>query len=100
MYHFISIVEPETTHLTNIVVPIIASQWESVAVNLQLEDFRINVIKEQGNENSQDCCRQLLTEWADTTADGTWETLLNAVKHVDNSACDEIRQHLSNLKIT
>ena len=94
--------EPEADHLINIVAPVIATHWESVAVNLQLDDSRINSIKD-GNEDPQDCCREVLTEWADNTRDGTWITILSAVKQIDDlseKACDEIRGQLSDLRTT
>ena len=94
--------EPEVDHLINIVAPVVATHWESVAINLQLDDSRINSIKD-GNEDPQDCCHEVLTEWADNTRDGTWITLLSAVKQIDDlseKACDEIRGQLSDLRTT
>ena len=95
-------IEPETDHLINIVVPVIATHWKSVAANLQFDDSRIDSIKE-GNKSPQDCCRDLLTEWVDNTSNGTWTTLLSAVKQIDDlseTACDEIKGHLSHLRMT
>ena len=83
-------------------VPEIATQWESVAVNLQLSDSRINVIKEEGNKIPDNCCREVLIQWIGTTTDGTWTTLLDAVKQVDDlsEAHDKIKQNVLDLGMT
>ena len=96
-----SFTEPETDHMIDIVVPKIALHWESVAVNLQLGNSRINVIKQQGNEDPHACCCDLLTEWVGSTTDGTWTTLLNAVKEVNglSEAYDEIKQQVLELRM-
>ena len=82
-------------------VPVVATHWESVAIYLQLDDSRINSIKD-GNEDPQDCCCKVLTEWANNTRDGTWTTLLSAVKQIDDlseTTCDEIKRQLLDLRM-
>ena len=84
-------------------VPVVATHWESVAVNLQLDDSKINSIKDGSrNEDPQDCCREVLTEWANNSKDGTWTTLLRAIKQINDLseiACDEIKRQLLDLRM-
>ena len=101
MYSYVfCIIGPETDHLINIVAPVIATQWKHVAVNLEFNESRINAIRQQGNEIPEDCCRELLIHWVGTTTDGTWTTLLNAVKQVGDlsEAYDEIKQNVLDLR--
>lgn len=97
-----SFIGPETDHLVNIVAPVIATQWELVAANLDFNKSRINAIKQQGIESPEDCCREVLIHWVGTTTDGTWTTLLNAVKQVGDSseAYDKIKQNVLDLRTT
>ena len=81
------------------VIPRIQANWEDVAYALHYEIFTVNNIKATNQGNPERCCSGLLKDWLTTnngTSPKTWDTLLNALKGINQlySVTQEIEKEL------
>lgn len=71
--------------LVKVVVPKVAHMWSKIALQLELDSTRIQIIKKKCHEDPEECCEEMLSYWLDT-GDGIepkhWGTLLNALEGV------------------
>ena len=63
------------------VVSLLTAKWKTVAFILDYDITKINTIK-ASNEDPEDRCQELLSDWVENKHDGaskTWFTLLNTI---------------------
>ena len=74
--------------LTEIVVPKIKAEWDSLAYCMGYTTQEVNGFKKDG-QNSAECCKNLFGNWI-TTGHGpkpkTYQTLLKSIKKINNLA--------------
>ncbi|XP_065907695.1 uncharacterized protein [Dysidea avara] len=95
---------PTVLELGDIVLPRIAVDWKSVAIDLELKQHTIAVIEQRCRNDPRSCCMQMLSEWVITeqgVSPKTWATLLFIIKQTKKlaSACNDIENDLANLPI-
>ena len=93
---------PTVLELGDIVLPRIAVDWKSVAIDLELKQHTIAVIEQRCRNDPRSCCMQMLSEWVITeqgVSPKTWATLLFIIKQTKKlaSACNDIENDLANL---
>ena len=85
--------------LTKIVIPKIMNEWEYVAEAFRYDLAAIEAIKERGDGNAKQCCREFFKDWL-TTDHGNrvgpkmWLTLLDILNEVDEISA-EITQDIT-----
>jgi len=96
MLHLIVTIEPATEHLLKLVAPKIATHWDTVAYNLQLDSSSVRSIAKRRNSVPFDCAHDMLIEWQNNSTECSWEILLDAVRQVDSlqDACTELLSEL------
>ena len=79
--------------LTKIVIPKIMNEWEYVAEAFRYDLATIEAIKERGDGNAKQCCREFFKDWL-TTDHGNrvgpkvWSTLLDILSEVDEISAE------------
>ena len=63
--------EPLMEHLHKLIVPRIATHWETIALNLQFNSADINAIVQRENDIAFNCCYEMLTEWLNKSTEST-----------------------------
>ena len=93
-------------YLTKIVTPKIMKEWEYVAEAFLYDLDTIEVIKERGDGDAKQCCREFFKDWL-TTDHGNrvgpkvWSTLLDVLNEVDEISAkitEEIATQVKQLK--
>ena len=90
---YLSTLEPEMFYLTKIVIPKIMNEWEYVAEAFRYDLATIEAIKERGDEDPKQCCREFFKDWL-TTDHGNrvgpkvWSTLLHILNEVDEISAE------------
>ena len=85
--------EPEMFDLTKVVIPKIMNEWEYVAEAFRYDLAIIEAIKERGNGDPKQCCREFFKDWL-TTDHGNrvgpkeWSTLLDILNKVDEISAE------------
>ena len=84
--------------LTKIVIPKIKADWESLAYCMRYTPEEVNGFRKD-SQNSDDCCRNLFTNWISTShgpKPKTYETLLKHIKKIDNliAASEAVQKEL------
>ena len=80
-------------YLTKIVAPKIMKEWEYVAEAFLYDLDTIEVIKERGDGDAKQCCREFFKDWL-TTDHGNrvgpkvWSTLLDVLNEVDEISAE------------
>ena len=73
--------------LTYIVIPKIMNEWEYIAKALCYDYHKIEAIKERGQKDPKQCCREFFKDWlmtnnGDKVGTKMWSTLLDALKRI------------------
>ena len=74
--------------LTDIVVPRVMAEWESLAYCMRYTPGEVATFKKDGKD-SKECCTNMLTNWLTTghkPKPKTYQTLLKCIKKIDNLA--------------
>ena len=80
-------------YLTKIVTPKIMKEWEYVAEAFLYDLDIIKAIKERGDGDAKQCCREFFKDWL-TTDHGNrvgpkvWSTLLDVLNEVDEISAE------------
>ena len=86
-------------NLVTFVIPEVAAEWEDVAYVLHYKISTVKCIESDHGKDVRKYCRALFKDWL-TTNNGaepkTWQTLLNALKLIENltSVTQEITDKL------
>ena len=77
--------------LVKLVIPVVASHWDTLAYALDLEKAKVDIIKRNHPNNMEECCEEMLAHWLATkgTSRKTWQVLLDALKNIDLIADSE-----------
>lgn len=64
------------------VVPIIASKWRDVGIELLRADKQnvLDIIETNHSHDAVTCCKCVLKKWLDTSIDASWNQLITALK--------------------
>ena len=96
--NFSYITEPQMFELTKIVIPKIKAEWESLAYCMRYTPEEVNGFRKD-SQNSDECCRNLFTNWI-CTGHGpkpkTYQTLLKHIRKIDNlmAASEAVQKEL------
>ena len=74
--------------LTEIVIPKIKAEWESLAYCMRYTTQEVSGFK-RDTQDSHECCKSLLDNWISTGHDPkpkTYQTLLKRIKKINNLA--------------
>ena len=63
-------------------VPKCAHKWRYLGALLQFDQAELDIIFSNFRNDSEECCRCLLSRWLQKTADASWDQLLAAVDDV------------------
>ena len=89
--------------LTKSVIPKIMNEWEYVAEAFCYDLATIEAIKERGDGNAKQCCREFFKDWL-TTDHGNrvgpkvWSTLLDILNEVDEISAEIIEDITTKVK--
>ena len=71
--------------LLKIVIPKVATHWDTLAYYLDFEISSVELIKEKYFNNPEKCCKEVFIRWLNSKegiSPKTWEVLLNALKEI------------------
>ena len=61
------------------VVPQYAHKWRDLGVLLYFDECELEIIFSNAGNDSEECCRHLLSRWLQKSTDASWNTLLLAI---------------------
>ena len=71
--------------LLKIVIPKVATHWDTLAYYLDFEISRVELIKEKCFNHPEKCCKEVFIRWLNSKEGinpKTWEVLLNVLKEI------------------
>ena len=71
--------------LLKIVIPKVATHWDTLAYYLDFEISSVELIKEKYFNNPEKCCKEVFICWLNSKegiSPKTWEVLLNILKEI------------------
>ena len=63
-------------------VPKCAHKWRYLGALLHFDQAELDIIFSNFRNDSEECCRRLLSRWLQKTADASWDELLSAADDV------------------
>ena len=80
------------------VIPKVAAEWMSLAIQLGVENGKINIIKKTHSSNCEDACRELFFRWIDEERGTgreprTWDSVVRAIRKIGKEGlADELNE--------
>ncbi|XP_065917452.1 protein NLRC3-like [Dysidea avara] len=92
---------PTTKLLMNNVVPLVATHWYELGLELLGETsfVLLDQIAKKDKLNHKDCCAKMLTKWQeDQSSNATWDQLIKAMKFIGlSSVASDLEQQIQQL---
>ena len=64
------------------VVPNYAHKWRYLGNQLQFSQAELDIIFSNFHNDSEDCCRNLMSRWLNKSSNATWDQLLTAIDNL------------------
>ena len=81
-YVFIEHRRPTLRDLYKYVVPKCAHKWRYLGALLNFDQAQLDIIFSNFRNDSEECCRSLLSRWLEKTTDASWNQLFLAIDDV------------------
>ena len=82
MFILIEHKRPTLRDLYKYVVPKCAHKWRYLGALLNFDQARLDIIFSNFRNDSEECCRSLLSRWLEKTTDASWSQLFSAIDDV------------------
>ena len=73
---------PNLRDVYRYVVPKYAHKWRYLGAQLHFEQAELDIIFSNFRNDSEECCRNLLSRWLEKNADASWAHLFSAIDSV------------------
>ena len=88
--------------LLKIVIPKVATHWDTLAYYLDFEISSVELIKEKCFNNPEKCCKEVFIRWLNSKegiSPKTWEVLLNVLKEITDltAVTEQIEKELNEI---
>ena len=81
--------KPPIKEMANHVVPMFASKWKRLGIQLNIEEHLLQNIEKDHANDCEGCCSKMLTEWLDMNTDASWGILINALDKQNTQNTDD-----------
>ena len=88
---------PQLHELIRHIVPVYASVWKDLGLELKIPDYALNTIAMDHAyhpSSSTECCKVMLQKWIRMSSRPTWATLQEALEHLPDPQHDDCKSKL------
>ena len=71
------------------VVPNYAHKWRNLGAQLQFDQAELDIVFSNHHNDSEGCCRDLMSRWLQRFPTATWDQLLTAIDDLPEFTCTD-----------
>ena len=81
---------PTLRDVYNYVVPKCAHKWRYLGALLHFDQAELDIVFSNFRNDSEECCKSLMSKWLEKNPTATWDQLFSAIDHLSQPLLVEI----------